>query len=86
MRKPALDFVASNPTLDCEGGAHTGNTHELCSTWLQEELQRQSGSASRAGEVTGIAVQESKAVTAPPIKKMTALSVLQCSNAGRASQ
>lgn len=84
VRKPALGFVASTPTLDCEGGAHTANTHELCSTRLQEELQRQSGSASTAGGVAGIAVQESKALTAPPLKKW--LLQVFCSNAGRASQ
>lgn len=64
----------------------TQKTHTSCAALGSQTSCNQLAAAGRAGGVAGIAVKESKVLTAPLMKKVTAPSVLQCFNAGRASQ
>lgn len=87
--KTALGFVASTPTVDVRE-VLTQQTHMSCAALSPQRSCRgnldQPAAAGTAGVVAGTAGQESKFLTAPLRKKVPAPGVLQCSNAGRASQ
>lgn len=87
--------MASTHTLDCKGGDQKNTQgghrkHTSCAAFGSQRSSRgnqdKPAAAGRAGVVARISVKESKALTAPTMKKVTAPSVLQCSNAERASQ